>query len=137
MIAIRKQTERKRSMNKEERHRVYILMIGILIFFIVVSVQVLVFTCNKFKCELGLALGSLLAIAMSWHMNYVIIKSMYIEKHHSAYFAFNSVGRMLVVAGVIFLIMWLDVADAIFTVVGMLSLKFAAYVHPFLDKKIK
>ena len=37
-----------------------------MIFFIVVSVPVLVFTRNKFKCELGLALGSLLAIAMSW-----------------------------------------------------------------------
>ena len=124
-------------MNREERHRVYVLMIGILIFFIIASVPVLIFTNNRLKCELGLVIGSLLAIAMAWHMNYVIIKSMYLEKNHSAYHAFNSVGRLLIVAGVLFLVVWTNVADAIFTVVGMLGLKFSAYIHPFLEKKFK
>ncbi len=123
-------------MNKEERHRVYLLMIGILIFFAIVSIPVLIFTKDRLKCELGLVIGSLLAVAMAWHMNYVIIRSMYLERHHSAYHALNSVGRLLVIAGILFLIVWTDVADPIFTVVGMLGLKFAAYVHPYLEKKI-
>lgn len=124
-------------MNKEERRTLYAIMIGILIFCVVSSIPVLIFTRHKLRCELGLILGGVTGIGMAWHMNYTVHHVMHMERHHSAYLAWNSVGRLLAVAGLIVLAARTEIAEPVFMVVGMLGLKFGAYVQPFLEKRFK
>lgn len=122
-------------MSKEEKRTVYMIMLAILFYFIIASIPILGFTKDKFRTEMGLLLGCVMAIAMTWHMSYSVTKSLYLEKNHSAFLAFNSVGRLLVVACIIVLAAWTKFVDPIFIVVGMLSLKFGAYVEPQLEKR--
>lgn len=124
-------------MSKEERRVIYMVAIGILVFFVLASIPVLIFTKDKLRCELGLFIGSVMAVLMLWHMNATIYKAVHLEKHHSAYLAWSSVGRLLVVAGLIVLATWTGIANPIFMVVGMLGLKFGAYVEPFLEKRFE
>lgn len=124
-------------MSREERRTLYMIMVGILIFCAVASIPVLIFSKNRFRCELGLVLGGIIGTLMAWHMNYTLIHVMHMENHHSAYLVWNSVGRLLVVAGLIVLTAWTRFADPIFMVIGMLGLKFGAYIQPFLEKRFK
>ena len=49
-------------MSKEQRYTLKLIIIGIAVFFAVASVPVLIFTKDKFKCEAGLFIGSVMAI---------------------------------------------------------------------------
>ena len=52
------------------------LIAGIIIYFLIVSVPVLIFTKDRLKGELGLLAGVLIALGMAVHMNYVTNKLM-------------------------------------------------------------
>lgn len=55
-------------MSKEQRYTLKLIIIGIAVFFAVASVPVLIFTKDRFKCEAGLFIGSVLAMLMAWHI---------------------------------------------------------------------
>ena len=141
-------------MSKEQRYTLKLIIIGIAVFFAVASVPVLIFTKDRFKCEAGLFIGSVMAMQqlcepficltydqllykMAWHMSFSISRSVYMEKHQSAFLAWSSVGRLVTVAGIIVLIAWTRFANPIFMVLGMLGLKFGAYFAPILEKRFK
>ena len=109
-------------MSKEQRYTLKLIIIGIAVFFAVASVPVLIFTKDRFKCEAGLFIGSVMAMLMAWHMSFSISRSVYMEKHQSAFLAWSSVGRLVTVAGIIVLIAWTRFANPIFMVLGMLGL---------------
>ena len=124
-------------MDKENRQTVLSVLLGILIYFVIVSVPVLIFTENKLKCELGLLAGTVASVGMLFHMNHTINKSMYMERGQSSYLAWCSIGRLVVLAGLIVLAVWSDVIDAILMVMGAFGLKIAAYIQPILIKRFE
>lgn len=124
-------------MNRGERRTLYLMIIGVIFYCIIASIPVLIFTKSKLKCELGIIIGGVISILMLWHMNYTLGHVMHMEKNQSVYLALNSACRLLVVAGLIVLAAWTGFADAVFMVVGMLGLKFGAYIQPFLEKRFK
>lgn len=56
-------------MSKEQRYTLKLIIIGIAVF-AVASVPVLIFTKDRFKCEAGLFIGSVMAMLMAWHMSF-------------------------------------------------------------------
>lgn len=74
-------------MSKEQRYTLKLIIIGIAVFFAVASVPVLIFTKDKFKCEAGLFIGSVMAMLMAWHMSFSISRLVYMENtsRHSSH----------------------------------------------------
>lgn len=122
-------------MKKGEYRTLVLIIFGILVYFLIASVPVLIFTHRKLQCETGLLIGSVLAVFMAWHMNFTIARSVYLEKNHSFYLAGNSVLRLVIVAGLIVLAVRTGVADPVFSVVGLFGLKVGAYLEPILEKR--
>lgn len=69
-------------MSKEQRYTLKLIIIGIAVFFAVASVPVLIFTKDRFKCEAGLFIGSVMAMLMAWHMSFPYL-GQYIWKNTS------------------------------------------------------
>ena len=88
-------------MKKNEDSTLIVLILGVAVFFLIATIPVLIFTNDKLKGWLGLLTGSAMSIAMIFHMNYVLGRSMYMEKNQAAYLAGNSIGRLLVVGAVL------------------------------------
>lgn len=124
-------------MSKEEKHTLFLLTVGIFLFFVVASIPVLIFSKDRLKSELSLFAGAVMAVGLALHMNFSIVRAIHMERRQSAYLALSSVGRLLVVAGLIVLAAWTGVMDPLFIVVGMLGLKIGAYIQPALEKRFK
>ncbi|MGN0378304.1 MAG: hypothetical protein ACI4EU_01800 [Butyrivibrio sp.] len=110
------------------------LIAGIIIYFLIVSVPVLIFTKDRLKGELGLLAGVLIALGMAVHMNYVTNKLMYMESGHTAFAAWNSAGRLLLAGALLLLIGFTGWLDVITAVIGLFALKISAYLQPLLIK---
>ncbi len=110
------------------------LIFGILVYFVIVSIPILIFTHDRLRCELGLVAGTVMAVCMALHMNLVIRQSMYRDSHHSAFIAWNAVGRLIVVMGLIVLAAWTGWVNAITMLVGLMGLKVSAYIQPLLNR---
>ena len=115
-------------------HTMKAIIAGIIIYFLIISVPVLIFTKDRLKGELGLLAGVLLAAAMAVHMNYVTNKLMYMESGHTAFAAWSSAGRLLVAGGVLLLIGFTELLNVITALIGIYALKISAYMQPLLIK---
>lgn len=110
------------------------IMVGIGIYFLVVSVPVLILAKDRLRSELGLLAGVLLAAGMAVHMNYVTNRLMYMESGHTAFAAWSSAGRLLTAGAVLLAIGFIGWPDVITAVVGIFALKISAYLQPLLIK---
>lgn len=121
-------------MKNKSLSTIHLVIIGIAVYFMIISIPVLIFTQDKIKCELGLFAGALTAVVMSLHMNFAIEKSMHITSKHSLFIALNSFGRLLVTAGLLVLFVMTDCLNVFMFIIGMLALKASAYMQPLLSK---
>lgn len=110
------------------------LLLGIVIYSVVVSVPVLIFTRDKLKCELGLILGAFMAAAMAVSMQYTLNKIMYMKAKQKSYMAWHSVGRLACVAGVLLLFGFTGWLNIVMILVGLFGLKISAYLQPLFIK---
>ncbi len=117
-------------MNEKDQTMKY-LVIGILIYFVVVSIPVLVFVQDKLSSELGLLLGAGLGIGMSFHMRYTISKSMYMEQRQALFLSANSIGRLIIVGSVMIFAALCPYVNVITLLVGIFGLKISAYIQPY------
>lgn len=122
---------------KESSRTLILLIVGILFYFIIVSIPVLIFCSDRLRGELGLLVGSVIAACMTLHMNAVIQKSLYMERHQSAFITWNSVGRLVVVAGILILAALTEWVNPITVVIGIFGLKVSAYTQPVLVRSKK
>ena len=135
-------TEGKISMEDKDDSRTLVLLIaGMLIWFALLSVPVLLFTSDKLRCELGLLAGTIAGIAMAVSMNISASKVLYMENHQSSYLAWLSAIRLLVVAALIILFGFTGWVNVITMIAGVFGLKISVYINPVLQrvfhKKIK
>ena len=110
------------------------LIAGIVIFFVVVSVPVIILTKDKLKGELGLLAGVLISAGMAVHMNYVSHKLLYMENGHAAFAAWSSAGRLLIAAAILLVIGFTGWLNVITAAIGIFALKISAYLQPLLIK---
>lgn len=116
---------------------IHLMIIGVVVYFAIISIPVLIFTKDKFKCELGLLVGAIAAVLMVIHMDFAINKSMHITSRQSLFLALSSVGRLLVTAGFLVLFILTDWVDVFMFIIGMLALKASAYMQPVLTRIFK
>ena len=121
-------------MKKNEDSTLIVLILSVVVFFLIATIPVLIFTNDKLKGWLGLLTGSAMSIAMIFHMNYVLGRSMYMEKNQAAYLAGNSIGRLLVVGVVLALTVTSGWANYWTMFVGLFGLKIATYAQPIMTK---
>lgn len=121
-------------MKKESVSTLFALIFGIVAYFLIVSVPVLIFAPDRLRGEIGLLAGAALAIASLVHMNAVLVRSTYMEKNQSAFITANSVGRMLVILGVLVVTAMTGWADFITMLIGLFGEKVSALANPYITK---
>ena len=121
-------------MKKESVSTLFALVFGIVAYFLITSVPVLILSGDKLRGELGLLTGAVLAIVSLVHMNAVLVHSTYMEKNQSAFITANSVGRMLVILGVLVVTAMTGWADFITMLIGLFSEKVSALANPYITK---
>lgn len=110
------------------------MILVIIVYGVICSVPILIFTEDRLECELGLIIGLILAIGMLVHMNVVIKKSLFMEGGESKYLAFNSVLRLLIVLAVMGVCAVTHFANILTILLGAMSLKIAAYMQPLFER---
>lgn len=123
-------------MKKNDNSTLIAMIIGVGIFFLIATIPVLIFTNDKLKGWLGLLGGSVMSILMILHMNYVLTRSMYMEKNQSAYLSGNSVARLLVVGVILAVTVITGWANYWTMLAGLFGLKLSAYAQPLITRII-
>ena len=123
-------------MKKESISTLFALIFGIVVYFLIASVPVLIFADDRLRSEIGLLAGAVLAVASLLHMNAVLVHSTYMEKNQSAFITANSVGRMLVILGVLVVTAMTGWADYVTMLIGLFGEKISALANPYITKAL-
>lgn len=110
------------------------VLIGMAAYLVIASVFVLIFTKDKLKGEGGLLVGGFAGVLMLFSMKHTIYKAMHMQKGHSAFLAFSSVGRMFLAVVLLGLIGYFGWLNLITTFVGFFGLKVATYAQPLTHR---
>ncbi len=84
----------------------------------------------------GLLIGIVLSVFMAIHIAIVIEDSVHRGEGATKILAAKSVMRYIIVAAVLFLMMWLHLGSLIGAFVGIIGLKVSAYAQPILNKAL-
>lgn len=109
------------------------LILGILIYGVLVQIAGVWFVEDKLQCSIGLWIGVFLAMGMSVHMAVVIEDAVSLGGNQRK-LVIMSVLRYIVVVIVFAGIIRFQFANPIAAFIGLLGMKPAAYMQPFLHK---
>lgn len=114
------------------------LLLGEIIYFVLGEIIILLVAPDKWGFFFGFLIGTLLAIGILIHMTLSVEDSvsMY-EEEAFKHTRKNHVLRILIVLIVFFLIIFLDIANILAVLIGVMSLKVAAYIQPITHKLIQ
>ena len=114
---------------------VWELIIGIVLVNALLEVIGLIFVSQKGAYTIGLILGMLLAIGMVFHMNISIEKAVDIGGEHAKGYMLKSYAiRTAVVLAVIVCVGVLKFANLLSLLLGIMTLKVAAYLQPITHR---
>ena len=107
-----------------------------LLYLIVGEVLIIIIASSPLKFAVGLAAGVVYAVFSTFHMSFRIRKVVYGGANTSVTLVLGYVIRLIVML-VLFAVLYIfDLGDLLFAVLGMFSMKVAAYLQPFTDKLI-
>lgn len=116
------------------------LVLGILIYgavsCIIGSVVCVIISADVLYYIAGLAIGTGLSVFMAIHIARVIEDSVHRGEGATKLLAAKSVFRYIVVAAVLFVMMWLHLGNLAGAFIGILGLKVSAYAQPLLHKSL-
>ena len=121
-------------MRKRPVSTLFILIVGIGGWFVLASIPVLIFFNDRLRAELGLLAGAVMAVGMVVHMNAVLEHSTHMEKGRQAFVTAGSIGRMLVVFGILVLTAYTGLINWVTMLIGVFGLKIATFSYPLLTK---
>ena len=106
--------------------------------FFIIGAIVIIFAVpdNKLYCISGLSFGVLYAAFSSFHMSLVIRKVIYSNETGSKSYLLGYLIRLLVMVAVFLVLFLLHAGNPICALIGMFSMKVAAYIEPFTHKLI-
>jgi len=110
------------------------LLLGILVYGVIVELIGVFFVKDPLRYSTGLWTGVFCAMGMAIHIASIIQESVRLGGTHTKRMSFFSVLRYLVVAGIFFLMMYLNWGSLIPGFLGLLGLKVSAYAQPFFHK---
>ena len=111
------------------------LWIGILAADLLMLFIFIWFVVDKLPCITGWFFGMLIALASSYHLSFTLNKYLdYPEKKAKQRLMLHSLGRYLVIAFLLYLIMISGFANPLTAFAGIMGLKFGAYLQPFIHK---
>ena len=114
---------------------VWELIIGIVLVNALLEVIGLIFVSQNGAYTIGLVLGMLMAIGMVFHMNISIEKAMDIGGEHAKGYMLKSYAiRTVVVLAVIVCVGVLKFANLLSLLLGIMTLKVAAYLQPITHR---
>lgn len=111
------------------------LVLGIFVYGLVLQFASVWFASDKLKYSIGLWIGILLAAGMAVHIASVIEDAVSIGGG-SRLLAVKSLLRYVIVTVVFFVMMYFDFGNLIGAFLGIMGLKVAAYLQPFIHKFI-
>lgn len=112
------------------------MLIVELLYLIVGEVLIIIIASSPLKFAVGLAAGVAYAVFSTFHMSFRIRKVVYGGANTSVTLVLGYVIRLIVML-VLFAVLYIfDLGDLLFAVLGMFSMKVAAYLQPFTDKLI-
>ncbi len=122
-------------MNTEEKATLYELLFGIVLFS-AASLLVNLFISRRLVYSLGVLLGTAIAVFMLFHMYSVLKRALRYDKDTAAKkVRVAALLRMAVmVAGVMLAVLLPEVFSFVGVLLGVLTLKFAAYLQPLTHK---
>ena len=121
-------------MSKRPVSTLFILIVGIGGWFVLASIPVLIFFNDRIRAELGLLAGAVMAVGMVVHMSAVLEHSTHMEKGSQAFVTAGSIGRMLVVFGILVLTAYTGLINWVTMLIGVFGLKIATFAYPLLTK---
>lgn len=109
------------------------LILGILLYSIPVEIAGLLLSGDRLRFTSGLCVGTACAVGMAVHIASVLAASVS-QGGYSRRMSVLSVVRYLVVAAVLFIMLYLNAGDLIAAFLGIFGLKVSAYAQPRLNR---
>ena len=91
---------------------------------------------NTMRCAIGFLAGVIYSVFATFHMSSGIRKIVYGGAESRATMIIGYLIRLLVMLILFVLLYFLNIGDLLCAVIGMFSMKVAAYLQPFTDKLI-
>lgn len=114
------------------------LLIDIFILSIIVEIVGLLFTNDRIIFTISLGVGTALAMFMAIHISINIDKALDRQGEDATKFLIaNNMIRYLVVVVVFAVVLWTDYLNPLYTFVGVITLKFGAYMVPKTTKIVE
>ena len=106
------------------------------VYLIMGEALILLIADTPMKLAIGFAAGVFYAVFATFHMSFRIRKVVYGGANTSATFVLGYVIRLAVMLVLFSVLYFLDIGDLLGAILGMFSMKVAAYLQPFTDKLI-
>ncbi len=110
------------------------MSLGMVVYFVIMSIPVLLITHDKIKGEGGLLAGVVVAFLMLLSMNASVEHAIHMQGKQGAYMGVVSAVRLIIVAVFLLVIGFTGWLNMYTTLVGLLSLKVGTYLQPFTAK---
>ena len=108
-----------------------------LVYLVIGEIIILLWIPDTSRCAVGFLAGVAYSVFASFQMSLKIRKAVYgHENPRKAYFVGYSI-RLIVMIAVFAAMYLLDIGNLLCVLIGMFSMKVAAYVQPFADKLLK
>lgn len=113
------------------------MLLIIAVFLLIGETVIIVFLPDKGRCAVGLLAGVLYSIFATFHMSFRIRKVVYGGANTSVTLVIGYIIRLAVMFVLFFALYMLDIGNLVCAVIGMFSMKVAAYLQPFADKLLQ
>ncbi len=124
--------------NMEDRYVLPEMITGIVLVNGILAIPVAIFLEDRLFNLMGLLYGVIVAIAMTVHMWTSVERALELsESEARKYMVKNYMIRTCIAVGVVIFVAMLGIGNYLLTLIGILSLKVAAYIQPFTHKIFK
>ena len=111
------------------------MMCGIVLFELDCFLCGIWFVPQKGSCALGLLLGTVTALGMAYHMSWTFDRYLGLpQKVATRKVMLHAIGRYLVVAAILFVVLFTGVANPLTAFLGIMGLKIGAYLQPLIHR---
>lgn len=104
------------------------------VYLLIGEVIILAFVPDKLSCAIGFAAGILYSVFCTFHMSLRIRKVVYGGAKTSVTLVIGYLIRLIVMFAVFAILYFTDTGNLLCAVIGMFSMKVAAYLQPVADK---
>ena len=112
------------------------MLIVNLIYLILGEIIIIALVPNTMRCAIGFLAGVIYSVFATFHMSIGIRKIVYGGAESRATMIVGYLIRLLVMLILFVLLYFFNIGDLLCAVIGMFSMKVAAYLQPFTDKLI-